>query len=214
MPSPSTQHFQNSFPITIVLIYPYLRRYFLKGCMRFKKKFYFYKKNNNMQKNRIFGTLIILLLAGVISLHSCKKDEETRPTSNEAINILQPDSTTIFADAGSTVNFELYLAVDEVIDTIMAGYLLDSTMINYNLTLADMDSIFFGQGFVDSNNVQTVTGSITLPQYWNDTVPFQTYFSGSTTPYIPESYDACRIVFRMETESGIQHEKQLKIIFN
>ncbi|MCD8529252.1 MAG: hypothetical protein LRY27_04695 [Chitinophagales bacterium] len=165
----------------------------------------------NFNTSKIFIVSVACLL---IILIACKKDDNQNPISNEAITFVQPDSSTIFADAGSVVNFELFLAVDEVIDTVMAGYLLDSNMINYNLTLDDMDSIFFGQSFIDSNNVQTVVGSFTLPQNWNDTVPFRTYFPGSTTPYIPVSYDACRIIFRMETENGVQHEKQLKVIFN
>lgn len=162
----------------------------------------------NILKFTIFSALFTVVL------FSCKKDNEDRPASNEPINILSPDSTTIYADAGSTVNLELYLAIDKAIDTIRGAYLIDTSMMVQNLTFNDMDSVFFVQGFEDTSNVQSVTTSFTVPSQVADSIPFKPYFSGSTTPYAPPSYDAIRIIFKLEAQDNSSYEKQLKIIIN
>ncbi|MCB0538185.1 MAG: hypothetical protein KDE33_11750, partial [Bacteroidetes bacterium] len=119
----------------------------------------------NILKFTIFSALFTVVL------FSCKKDNEDRPASNEPINILSPDSTTIYADAGSTVNLELYLAIDKAIDTIRGAYLIDTSMMVQNLTFNDMDSVFFVQGFEDTSNVQSVTTSFTVPSQVADSIP-------------------------------------------
>lgn len=165
-------------------------------------------KANSILKFAVFSALMSVIL------FSCKKDDEDRPSSTEPINILQPDSTTIFADAGSIVDLELYLAIDKAIDSIRAAYLIDTSMIVQNLNFSNMDSVFFVQGFEDTSNVHTVTTSFTIPNNVADSIPFKPYFSGSTTPYAPPSYDAIRIIFKLEAQDNSTYEKQLKIIIN
>lgn len=162
---------------------------------------------SNVLKFSIFSAVLATIL------FSCKKDDDT-PSSTEPINILSPDSTTIFADAGSTVNLELYLAIDKAIDTLRAAYLIDTSLLVQNLTFSDMDSVFLVQGFEDTSNVQSVSTTFTVPNYVTDSIPFKPYFSGSTTPYAPPSYDAIRIIFKLEAQDNSTYEKQLKIIIN
>ena len=166
------------------------------------------------QKFNLKTWSILTLLISVI-LFSCKDDlDENRPLTNEAINFINPDTTTIFADAGSVVDFNLYLAIDQAIDSVRAAYIVDTSMIVTNLTFNDMDSTFFVQGYADSSNVQYATGSFLMPLKAYDTIPFKPYFGGSTSPFIAPSYDAVRIVFKVEAEDNTTFEKQLKIIVN
>ena len=76
-----------------------------------------------------------------------------------------------------------------------------------------MQTEFFVQVFTDSLNVQTVSGTLQMPLGRNASVPFQAYFSGSTTPFIAQKYDAVRVVFRLDSDN-LSYEKQLKIIVN
>lgn len=168
-----------------------------------------------MRKDKWFKVSISAMIVLVTVLFACNKDEEEYPISYEPINFLSPDSSTVFVDAGETFNFELYLAIDQAIDTIRAAYLVDTSMIVTNLNFADMDSIFFVQGFADSNNVQTISGSFVVPTGINDTLGFRPYFAGTTSnPYTAPSYDAIRIIFRLEGEDNTSYEKQLKLIIN
>jgi hypothetical protein len=167
-----------------------------------------------MKNSRLFSFLFFAIIGGIVFLSSCGKDEEDRPVGTEAINFVEPDTSTIFASAGEVVNFTLYLAIDQAIDTIRGGFLIDTAMMLQNLTLADMDSVFFVQGFSDSLNVQTVSGSFTMPTGINDTTAFRPYFPGSTNPFIAPDYDAVRLVFRLEADDNTSFEKQLKIIVN
>jgi len=168
-----------------------------------------------MKRYLNFRIGLVLTLIVSLSVFSCNKnDDEDRPTTAEAINFINPDSTTIFADAGSIVDFNLYIAIDQAIDTVRAAYAIDTAMSVSNLTFSDTEVEFFAQGYTDSSNVQYATGVITLPQMAYDTIPFQSYFGGSTTPYIAPSYDAVRVVFKVEAEDNTSYEKQLKIIIN
>lgn len=166
---------------------------------------------NNLKCTKI--SILVLMLS--IALFSCKDDEsENRPLTNEAINFINPDTTTIFADAGSVVDFNLYIAIDQAIDSVRAAYIIDTSMAVNNLTFSDMDSTFYVQGYTDSSNVQYASGSFLMPQNITDSIPFKPYFAGSTSPYIAPSYDAVRIVFKVEAEDNTVFEKQLKIIVN
>ena len=157
---------------------------------------------------------MIALVFSVIIFSCNKNDDEDRPLTTEAINFINPDTTTIFADAGTTVDFNLYIALDKAIDTVRAAYSVDTMMSVTSLSFANADSVFFAQGYVDTNNVQYATGSIVLPQRAYDTIPFKPYFGGNTTPYIAPSYDAIRVVFKVEADDNRSIEKQLKIIIN
>lgn len=154
----------------------------------------------------VFTLLLTILLA-------CNKDEEEKPVGTEPINFVQPDSTTIFATAGELVEFSLYLAIDQAIDSVRGAYFIDTAMSINNLTYGDMETEFYVQGFSDSLNVQTVSGTLEMPLERSNSTPFQPYFSGSTTPFIPAQYDAVRVVFRLEGDT-VSYEKQLKIIVN
>lgn len=159
-----------------------------------------------------FSKLILLALMAIITTIACNKNKDDNPVGTEAINFVVPDSTTIFANAGEVVDFTLYLAIDQAIDTIRGGYLIDTSMIIQSLSFLDMDSVFFVQGFSDSLNVQTVSGTFTMPSGVNDSIPFRQYFSGNTNPFIAPDFDAVRIIFRMEAADNTYFEKQLKII--
>lgn len=160
-------------------------------------------------------TLSVLALLVSVFLFSCNKEkDDDRPLTSEAINFINPDTTTIFADAGSVVDFNLYIAIDEAIDSVRAAYYIDTAMIVTNLSFSDMDSTFYAQGYTDTSNVQYATGSFLMPQKAYDTIPFKSYFGGSTLPYLAPSYDAIRVVFKVETASNKTFEKQLKIIVN
>lgn len=165
-------------------------------------------------KKQLFVVVSIISFLAMSVLVSCNKDEDENPVGVEPINFVQPDSTTIFANSGELVDFALYLALDQAIDTIRAGYLIDTSMMNMSLSLDDMDTIFYVQGFGDSLNVQSVASSFTLPSGINDTMAFRPYFPGSSNPYIAPSYDAVRVVFRLEAEDQSFYEKQLKVIIN
>lgn len=156
-------------------------------------------------------TLVFFFL--VIVLVACNKEEEDKPVGTEPINFIQPDSTTIFATAGEMVDFSLYLAIDQAIDSVRGAYYIDTAMSINNLTYSDMETEFFSQAFTDSLNVQTVSGTLEMPLGRTDSIPFQQYFSGSTTPFIPAVYDAVRVVFRVDGDT-VSYEKQLKIIVN
>lgn len=153
-----------------------------------------------------FFLLLVLLVA-------CNKQEEENPVGTEPINFVEPDSSAIFAAAGEIVDFTLYLAIDQSIDSIRGGYFIDTAMGINNLLFSDMETEFFVQGFTDSLNTQTVSGTIEMPLGRSASIPFRPYFSGSTTPFIPAQYDAVRVVFRLEGET-VSYEKQLKIIVN
>lgn len=167
-----------------------------------------------MKKINSLPHLTLFALIALFTFVACNKDGDDKPVGTEAINFVVPDSTTIFADAGEIVNFTLYLAIDQPIDTVRAAFLIDTAMMIESLSFTDMDSIFFVEGFSDSLNVQTISGSFTMPLGVNDTIPFRQYFSGNTTPFIAPDFDAVRIIFRMEAADNTFFEKQLKIIVN
>lgn len=167
-----------------------------------------------------YNFLLVLAITAVLS--ACNKDDVENPVGTEPINFIQPDSSTIFASAGELVDFTLYLAIDNPIDTLRGAYFIDTTrggtsidtnVILENLTYADMQTEFFVQGFADSLNVQTVSGVLEMPLGRNDSTAFWTYFAGSTTPFLPAQYDAVRVVFQIEADT-LRYEKQLKIIVN
>ena len=164
------------------------------------------KSNKQPTYFLVFALLFTVLIA-------CNKDEEDKPVGTEAINFIQPDSTTIIAAAGELVDFSLYLAIDAPIDSIRGAYFIDTAMNINNLTYNDMQTEFFVQVFTDSLNVQTVSGPLQMPLGRNTSVPFQPYFSGSTTPFIAQKYDAVRVVFRLDSDN-LSYGKQLKIIVN
>jgi hypothetical protein len=167
-----------------------------------------------MKKIKSFSKLTLLVLMAIVSTIACNKIEDDKPIGTEAINFIVPDSTTIFANSGEVVNFTLYLAIDQPIDTIRGGYLIDTSRTIQSLSFQDMDSVFFVEGFSDSLNVQTISGTFTMPSGVNDSIPFRQYFSGNTNPFIAPDFDAVRIIFRMEAADNSFFEKQLKIIVN
>jgi hypothetical protein len=166
-----------------------------------------------MKKNSMIQKMTFCAFLAIISLIACNKDGEENPVAYEAINLVSPDSTTIFALAGEVVDFTLYLAIDQPIDTIRGAFLVDTSMsMIQSLSFSDMDSTFYVQGFADSQNVQTVSGTFTMPLGVDDSIPFRSYFSGSSSPFIAPDFDAIRIIFRMEAADNTIFEKQLKII--
>ena len=165
-----------------------------------------------MKKNSSFSKLILLASIAILTTISCNKNDDDKQVGTEAINFVVPDSTTIFANAGEVVDFTLYLAIDQAIDTIRGGYLIDTSMSIQSLSFLDLQDIFFVEGFSDSLNVQTISGTFTMPSGVNDTIPFRQYFSGNTNPFIAPDFDAVRIIFRMEAADNTFFEKQLKII--
>lgn len=160
-----------------------------------------------------FLSRFLFVMAGLsFFMVSCSNDDDETPFYNEPINILTPDSTTVVAPAGSTFNFSLYLATDVPIDTLRVGYLIDTAKINTSIPFSIVDTVVISSGFDDINNVQTFSGSFTLPDSVTNIRAFRPYVPAQQNPvFVAEQYDAVRVVFRMEA-TGKTFEKQMKVI--
>lgn len=163
-------------------------------------------------KNTFFATLLAFIaLSLTVLLGSCNKENPPLPLSPEVINLIQPDSSTIFARAGDVINLELFLATEKAIDSIRGGYFIDTAQINSNITYSYTDTTFFSMVFPDSSNTQSYSGTLTIPDSVTGVRLFRPYFPQQETPFFPAQYDAVRVMLEM-TAGGQIFEKQLKII--
>lgn len=153
----------------------------------------------------------LFFLLGLLIV-SCNKDDDGVPTSDEPISFLEPDTTTVFAQAGTEFNYTVFLATDKSITSLSAGYLIDLNQSTTAVTFGQLQEVFLEETFEEENNVLEFSGSFTLPAAVNDTTPFRSYMPAQQNPvFVPASYDAIRVLFRMDA-SGTIYEKQLKII--
>lgn len=165
-----------------------------------------------MKLTRILTQLTFSLLAISLVLVSCSKSEDDSVPTNEPINILSPDTSTVIAQAGSVFDFSLYLATDVIIDTVRVGYLIDTSMINTSIPFSSVDTVVLISGFDTENNVQSFTGNFILPSFVTIDRPFRPYQPAQQNPVFSSAqYDAVRVVFKVEAR-GKTFEKQMKII--
>lgn len=162
--------------------------------------------------DKISSYCVLMLALFAIVLFSCNKDDDGLPTSDEPISFLAPDSTTVFAQAGSEFNYTVFLVTDKPILSLSAGYLIDVTQNTASINFGQLEEIILEQEFEEENNVIEFSGSFTIPAAINDSTPFRSYMPQQQNPvFVPASYDAVRVLFRMDA-SGTIYEKQLKII--
>ena len=158
-----------------------------------------------------------VIICVLVMTTSCNKDDLPLPTSTEVININSPDSSTIFATSGSLIDIELFLAVgaleagEEGIDSIQAGYFIDTMMLNTDVTYSMTDSTFYSQEFDEVSNTHLVSMQLLLPDSIPNARNFRPYFPQQQNPFFPAQYDAVRVVFEVTTETQV-YEKELKII--
>ena len=164
-------------------------------------------------KNKLhLKTLFALVLATTLFIVACNNDDEGLPLSDEPISFLSPDSTTVFAQAGSELNYTVFLATDKAITSLSAGYLIDTMQSTSAISFGQLQQIFLEETFEEENNVMEFSGVINIPSAVNDSVPFRPYMPQQQNPvFVPARYDAVRVLFRMDA-SGTIYEKQLKII--
>ena len=150
----------------------------------------------------IFALLAVALVIG------CNKDDDTDTVNtNEPIYFITPDSTTIISSPGAQVDYTVQLTLDENIDSLRAGWVIDTIGMVTSIPFSSVDSVFLETGFADSNNVQQFSGSITVP----DSIINVRAFQVCDPPSLPQDYDALRLIFRVEAGT-IVREKQLKVI--
>jgi hypothetical protein len=165
-----------------------------------------------MKLSKKFAHLTFSFLVISFVLVSCSKTDDDSISTNEPINILQPDTNVVIAQAGSTFNFSLYLATDVIIDTVRVGYIIDTVIINQSTPFSLVDTVVLNTGFDTKNNVQTFQSSFVLPSQAFPDRPFRPYMPAQQNPiFVAAQYDALRVVFRVEA-SGKTFEKQMKII--
>jgi hypothetical protein len=153
----------------------------------------------------------LLIFSGLI--FSCNKDDDGDPyPSNEAINLLTPDSTVVFAQAGSVFDFSVYIVIDRPVDTIRVGYSVDTLMSTSIMPFNLVDTVVLSSGFAEVNNKQLFSGSIQLPDSVPNVRAFRPYQPSQPTPvFIPAVYDAIRVVLKVEAGNRT-YEKYLKVI--
>ena len=136
-------------------------------------------------------------------LVSCEKPVDEFPDSSEAISFQGIDSTTLEMKAGEDLEFDVVLVIDEIIDSLKIGYLIDTLGITYNLTYADIETVSLTTGFEEENNKHVYAATIKLPA--------NAYGVRAFRPYRNNVGDFVRIIFRMEAGTRA-YEKQLKVI--
>lgn len=162
--------------------------------------------------NKFSNFSVFFFALFTIALVACNKDDDGLPTSDEPITFLTPDSTTVFAQAGSEFNYTVFLATDKPILSLTAGYLIDTMQSTTAINFGQLETIVLEQEFEEENNVFEYSGSFTIPSAVNDSTPFRSYMPQQQNPvFVPARYDAVRVLFRMDA-SGTIYEKQLKII--
>jgi hypothetical protein len=157
---------------------------------------------------------VVLMLLMSVLVFSCKKEDEGDPyPSNEAINLLSPDTTVLFAQAGSVFDFSVYIVIDKPVDTIRVGYAVDTLMSTNIMPFNMVDTVVLVSGFAEVNNKQLFSGSFQLPDSVINVRAFRPYQPAQPTPvFIPAVYDAVRVVLKVEATGNRNYEKYLKVI--
>lgn len=96
-----------------------------------------------MKHNINFKLLFSSFLLMGLFFTSCNKDEDELPTSSEPISFLVPDTSTVFAQAGSEFNYTVFLAIDKVISSLSAGYLIDLNQSTSSISFSELQEVFF-----------------------------------------------------------------------
>lgn len=142
-------------------------------------------------KYRLSILLLLTLLIGFVA--SCKKDDPPTPIT-EPMTFVTPDTNRIRAQPLEVINLELQLTTDRIIDTLRGGFHIDTTNSNFDAAV-DPTTSFLTTGFgPDSNNIETWTGTYTLP---HDT--------------IVGNGDVIRLLFTMEARNNLTYQKILRI---
>ncbi|MGB1248010.1 MAG: hypothetical protein ACPG4Z_03935 [Chitinophagales bacterium] len=155
--------------------------------------------------SRKYYVLIFIALVSVSLFYSCKDDDPERPVVLEEITFQVPDSSTIIQAAGTPIDITLMLTTENAIDTLRAGYVIDTSGIYQNIAFAAIDTVVLTTGFDTESNIQQYTGQIMLPSDAYGVRPFRSYNPANT-----DTADVVRIVFRMEAGFD-SYEKQLKV---
>lgn len=156
-----------------------------------------------MKRKNIFNGLILAALVVSLAVFSCNKPTDPFPNTGEAISFEGLDSTTILRNSGETLEFDVILVTDTIIDTLKIGYLIDTIGIVTNLTYADIETESIVTSFDEVNNKHIYNASIKLPA--------NAYGVRAFRPYKNNVGDFVRIIFRMEAGTRA-YEKQLKVI--
>jgi len=156
-----------------------------------------------MMKNKFTFLGVISIILIMLFVLSCEKPIDEFPNSNEAISFSNIDTTTIKAKAGESLEINVVLITDTIIDSLKIGYLIDTIGITQNITYAEISTKEISTGFDEINNKHQYLATIKMPSNAYGIRPFR--------PYIGGIGDYIRIVFRMEAGSK-EYEKQLKVI--
>lgn len=154
-----------------------------------------------MMNYKFIGAFLTILI--IVNFYSCEKSTEPFPDSNEAISFSNIDSTTIRKKAGETLEVNVVLITDTIIDTLKIGYFIDTIGLTTNLTYEDIRQESIVTGFDEVDNRHQYLASIKLPA--------NAYGIRAFRPYANGKGDYVRIIFRMEAGSK-SYEKQLKVI--
>ena len=154
-----------------------------------------------MMNYKFIGAILAIIL--IVNFYSCKKPVEPFPDSNEAISFSNIDSTTLFKNAGETLEVNVVLITDTIIDTLKIGYFIDTIGVTTNITYADIREESIVKGFSEVDNKHQYLASIKLPS--------NAYGIRAFRPYKNGVGDYVRIIFRMEAGTK-SYEKQLKVI--
>ena len=156
-----------------------------------------------MKRKNIFNGFVLAALVVSVAVFSCNKPADPFPNTSEAISFQGIDSTTIIKKSGETLELDVVLVTDTIIDTLKIGYLIDTLGIITNLTYADINTESIVTGFDEVNNKHIYSASIKLPA--------NAYGIRAFRPYRNNVGDFVRIIFRMQAGTRA-YEKQLKVI--
>ncbi|NNC94949.1 MAG: hypothetical protein HKN92_05255 [Chitinophagales bacterium] len=137
-------------------------------------------------KKVIFGVVIIF---GII-LYSCNNGDVLGPVILEPITFIQPDSTTVSAFPGTTINIEAQLTTDRLIDSLVIRFHIDSLSQGFN---PDTDPLYVYENvkWPVEDNIQLYQGTYTVPANLN-------------------SFDVVRLIFNLRAKERF-YQKTLKI---
>lgn len=156
-----------------------------------------------MKRHTLLSNLLFLATLSIV-LFSCTKDDENPfPATNEAISFLNIDSAVVKAKAGSTLKVDVVLVTDKPIDSIKAAYFIDTLGVKENLTYAETETQLLATALDTVTNKIVYSASLKMPA--------DAYGVRAFRPYLNNTGDYVRVVFRMEATPRV-YEKQLKVI--
>lgn len=154
-----------------------------------------------MMTYKFIGAILAIII--IANFYSCTKSVDDFPSSNEAISFSNLDSTTIKKRAGESIEINVVLITDTIIDSLKIGYIIDTIGITTNITYADITEESIAIDFPEINNKHQYLANIKLPA--------NAYGIRAFRPYVQGKGDYVRIIFSMKAGSRV-YEKQLKVI--